>query len=149
VVLGSERFRCTEPLFNRYQSGENMVLQDMIKESIEACPTQYQEQLWSNIVLSGGNTLFRGFAQRLQKELEQLHPPCLPVVHARDDRRELPWLGATRFAHSDVAKQQLAACTIHAEHMDRHLHRSRELLVEDPDQQTAEVEHRIQQLFGG
>jgi actin-related protein len=31
-----------------------------------------RDELWANVVLSGGNTLFPGLAERLQKELQPL-----------------------------------------------------------------------------
>ncbi len=41
LMLGSERFRCVEPLFNRFMSAGARTLQEMVRESIEACPPEY------------------------------------------------------------------------------------------------------------
>ena len=75
IVLNAERFRCIEPLFNRRMIPGEKALQDIIFESISACDKDVQPELWSNIVLSGGNTLFQGFEERLRKELQDLTPP--------------------------------------------------------------------------
>ena len=49
--------------------------------------------MYSNIVLSGGNTLFAGFAERLTKELTQV-APAVNVV-ASPERKFSAWIGAS------------------------------------------------------
>jgi len=55
--------------------------------SIEACDSNMHQDLCNNIVLSGGNTLFEGFQQRLRKEVKDLATPGFKVdIHAGENR---------------------------------------------------------------
>jgi hypothetical protein len=44
----------------------------LIYDAIMCCDAEMHDELWANVVLSGGNTLFPGLAERLQKELQPL-----------------------------------------------------------------------------
>ena len=43
-----------------------------IVQSVEACPEAYRGNLYQNIILTGGNTKFPNFAQRLALDLRPL-----------------------------------------------------------------------------
>ena len=71
------------------------------------------EKLFSNIVLSGGNTLFPGFAERLQNEIATLAPSNMTVnVIAPPERQYLAWIGGSLsaylpgFQNQWISKQQ-------------------------------------------
>lgn len=66
-------------------------------DSLERCDVELQEELYSNIVLCGGSSLFRGFLPRLEKELVNLLPN---TIHRKDlnfvqntHRRYSSWIG--------------------------------------------------------
>ena len=46
-------------------------LDEVIDVAIQACPIDYRKNLYKNIVLSGGSTLFDGFSQRLEKNVQK------------------------------------------------------------------------------
>ena len=49
---------------------------DLCYDSVMKCDPDLRSDLYSNIVLSGGNTMFPGIADRLQKEMTALlHQP--------------------------------------------------------------------------
>ncbi|MHA1595984.1 MAG: actin, cytoplasmic 2 [Candidatus Baldrarchaeia archaeon] len=72
VVLGSERFLAPEVMFDPMRIGKELPpLHEVIIESVLACDTTIRKELLSNVILSGGNTMFPGMKERLQKELTQ------------------------------------------------------------------------------
>lgn len=69
IVLGAPRKQTTEFFLTTS-------LLECIRDTIAKCATENnmeQEYLYSHIVLSGGNTMFHGMAERLQKELQALN----------------------------------------------------------------------------
>ena len=54
--------------------------------------------MYKNIVLSGGNTLFSGFPQRLAKELGLLAPNKEINILSPPDRMYSAWLGGAIFS---------------------------------------------------
>ena len=73
VLVGNERFRCPEVLFQPALCGKRdiMGVHEQVLESITRTDEDVQREMLSNIVLSGGNTLFDGLAGRLWNELDQ------------------------------------------------------------------------------
>ena len=47
----------------------------MVFETIMKCDVDTRRDLFANVVLSGGNTLFPGIAERLEKVITALAPP--------------------------------------------------------------------------
>ena len=74
ILVGNERFRCPEVLFQPSICGKRDVMgfHEQVYESIMRCDEDVQEEMLPNIVLSGGNTLFDGLAGRLHYDLEHL-----------------------------------------------------------------------------
>ena len=73
LKVGSERFRCPEALFRPSLVGrDDPGIQEIVHSSIRKCDSDLRDELCSNIVLAGGNTMYPGFAVRLKKELEGL-----------------------------------------------------------------------------
>lgn len=66
IYLTNERFKVPELMFNPSILGkEDDSVQVLITKSIGECSEEIRNELYSNIVISGGNTLFEGFAERL------------------------------------------------------------------------------------
>lgn len=82
ITIGNELFRCPEILFqpNIYFSDISPAgIYEIIYNSILKCDVDMQEDMFANIVLSGGNTMFPGMAGRLQKEITALSPRQLQL----------------------------------------------------------------------
>lgn len=63
ITIGNERFRCPEVLFNPSMVGmEANGIHDTTFNSIMKCDVDIRKDLYSNIVLSGGTTMFPGAA---------------------------------------------------------------------------------------
>lgn len=101
VLLRSERFSCAEVLFDGPDS-----LPDLIIAAIESCPEEYREELWGNVVLSGGNTKLRGFAGRLHSELQARGASSSLQFISNADARKLPWLGGSQYSSLEQTKER-------------------------------------------
>lgn len=78
--LANERFAVPEMLFHPSDIGiQEMGIPEAIVDSIQAMPEEMQPHFYQNIVLTGGNTLFPGFKERMEAELRSLAPAHLPV----------------------------------------------------------------------
>ncbi|CAE7805624.1 unnamed protein product [Symbiodinium sp. CCMP2456] len=97
VALGSERFRVPEVMFDPMIAGRELPgLHQSIYRCIQDCDIDLRKDLLKNIVLSGGNTMFPGIAERLESELKALAPQKINVkVVANPQRRYLVWMGAS------------------------------------------------------
>ncbi|EFC47145.1 hypothetical protein NAEGRDRAFT_60433 [Naegleria gruberi] len=99
----SERFQCTEIMFQPSLIGmECNGIHEIIYRSIGYCEIDIRKELYNNIGLGGGNTLFKGFSERLNKELTNLAPSSINInVHALPDRRYSSWIGGSILASSE------------------------------------------------
>jgi actin beta/gamma 1 len=76
ITVGNERFRCPEALFQPSFLGmEAAGIHETTYNSIMNCGIDIRKDLYSNIVLSGGSTMYPGFADRMTKEISALAPP--------------------------------------------------------------------------
>jgi actin-related protein len=102
VVLGSERFRCTEPLFQPSLLGmDTLGIHHLAFKSIMNCDVDVRKDLFSNIVLSGGTTMFNGFQKRLTKELQGLTSSMSNMklnIAAPNERKYSVWAGGSIMA---------------------------------------------------
>jgi len=107
ISVGNERFRVPEGLFAPNMLGmDDMGLQDMAFSAIMKCDVDIRKDLYSNIVLAGGSSLFPGLPERLQKELNGLAPStmCVKVV-APPERKYAAWIGGSILASLSTFQQ--------------------------------------------
>jgi len=97
MTVGSERFRCAEVLFQPSFIGkESSGIHDMIFQSIMKSDCDVRRDLYSNVVLSGGTTMFPGIGERLTKELTTLAPSTMRIkVIAPPERKCSVWIGGS------------------------------------------------------
>ena len=100
ITLGNERFRCTEPIFQPAHVGMSAQgLQDLIFNSIMKCDINLRRYLYSNIILSGGNSLFPGLGERIKKELTGLASTGVRINVVSPPERECStWRGGSILA---------------------------------------------------
>lgn len=100
ITIGAERFRCSEVLFKPSLIGlEQDGLDKIIYNSIMKCDVDIHKDLYGNIVLSGGSTMFEGIDVRTQKEITNLAPPSMKIkVVAPPERRYSTWIGGSILA---------------------------------------------------
>ncbi|KAL9644793.1 hypothetical protein ABK040_012447 [Willaertia magna] len=107
VTVGNERFRCPEVLFQPNLIGmEAPGLHEIVLESIERCDIDIREELYRNIVLSGGSTLFDGIADRMTRELSNMAPISTKIkVIAPPERKYSVWIGGSILASLSTFEQ--------------------------------------------
>ena len=97
ITIAEERHQAVEPLFAPSLVGsEASPLPKLIFDTIMShCPIDVRRELFGNIFLCGGGSVFPGLADRLQKELLALVPPSI-AVKVNIARKPLysAWLGA-------------------------------------------------------
>ena len=72
VHIGAQRFRCAEPIFDpRLIQVQSDGIVKTLYDTIHKCGDLKQE-MFQNIVLSGGNAQFPGLDKRIKKDLEKL-----------------------------------------------------------------------------
>merc|ERR1719251_149515 len=97
ITIGNERFRCPEALFQPAFLGmENAGVHETTYNSIMKCDVDIRKDLYANIVLSGGTTMYAGIADRLSKELTALAPASMKVkIIAPPERKYSVWIGGS------------------------------------------------------
>jgi len=98
ITIGNARFRCPEYLFKPLEMNgrEFDSIQDLTYKSIQECDVDVRRDLYQNIILSGGTTMFEGIGERLLKEIEARAPKSITVkVIASPDRRFAVWRGGS------------------------------------------------------
>ena len=97
ITIGNERFRCPEALFQPSLVGmDSAGIHKMTYNSITKCDKEIWKGLYANVVLSGGNTMFPGISERMQKELTDLAPPITKIkVVASPERKHAAWIGGS------------------------------------------------------
>mmetsp|Transcript_21891 Transcript_21891/g.54101 ORF Transcript_21891/g.54101 Transcript_21891/m.54101 type:complete len:380 (+) Transcript_21891:71-1210(+) len=100
VVIGNERFRCPEALFQPNLIGLEMDgLSDSVYQTIMKSGLDLRRDLYANVVLSGGTTMFPGMATRLTKDISELAPGNVKVkVSAPPERKYSVWIGGSILA---------------------------------------------------
>jgi len=98
IQVGNQRFRCPEALFKPHHIGlEAPGFHEMVYQSINKCDIDVRRDLYSNIVLSGGTTTFKGLPERLNKEVTNLvsSSSVKPKVVAPPERKFSVWIGGS------------------------------------------------------
>merc|ERR1712139_489881 len=97
ITVGSERFRCPEVLFQPSLIGkEASGIHDTTFKSIMQCDVDLRRDLYNNVVLSGGTTMFPGIGERMTKELRALAPSTMKIrVVAPPERKYSVWIGGS------------------------------------------------------
>jgi len=100
VTIGNERFRCPEVLFQPSFIGREAAgIHQCAFNSIMKCEVDVRKDLYSNIVMSGGTTMFPGIADRMHKELVSLAPHTMKIkIVAPPERKYSVWIGGSILA---------------------------------------------------
>jgi len=97
ITIGSSRFRTPEALFDPSMVGlESNGIHKLVFESIMKCDVDIRKDLYANIVLSGGSTMYPGIQERMEKEIRTLAPPTMKIkVVAPPERKYSVWIGGS------------------------------------------------------
>lgn len=107
IAIGADRFRCAEVLFRPSLIGmEAPGIHETAFNSILRCDVDIRKDLYGNIVMSGGSTLFPGIADRMTKEVTALAPPSMKIkVIAPPERKYSVWIGGSILASLSTFQQ--------------------------------------------
>nr|CAB3478939.1 unnamed protein product [Digitaria exilis] len=107
ITIGAERFRCPEVLFQPSFIGmEASGIHEATYNSIMKCDVDIRKDLYGNVVLSGGSTMFPGIADRMSKEIAALAPSSMKVkVVAPPERKYSVWIGGSILASLSTFQQ--------------------------------------------
>ncbi|KAL3943807.1 MAG: hypothetical protein SGBAC_002136 [Bacillariaceae sp.] len=101
ITIGNERFYFPEHLFQPDDliGLEEEGVADITYQAIMKCDEHVQYDMFSNIVLSGGSTMFPGFRERMLRELTALAGSIEVTINdTATDRANAPWVGGSILA---------------------------------------------------
>ncbi|XP_072016150.1 actin, cytoplasmic-like [Amphiura filiformis] len=107
IIVGNERFRCPEALFQPSFLGmENAGVHESVFSSIQKCDIDIRKDLLANVVISGGSSMFPGIADRMNKEMTGLAPATMKVkIIAPPERKYSVWIGGSILASLSTFQQ--------------------------------------------
>jgi actin-related protein len=107
ITVGNERFRCPEVLFKPNLIGREFSgVHQTTYDSIMKCDVDIRKDLYGNIVLSGGTTMFDGIAERMEKEIKALAPQSMKIkIVAPPERKYSVWIGGSILASLSTFQQ--------------------------------------------
>ncbi|OAF69708.1 hypothetical protein A3Q56_02563 [Intoshia linei] len=78
----------------------------LLNYSINRCDMDIREELYSNIILSGGSTMFKGFGNRLLKEMKVVAPKDTKIkITAPFNRMYTNWIGGSILGSLEAFKK--------------------------------------------
>jgi len=125
ITVGNERFRCPEVLFQPTFIGkESSGLHDTTFQTIMKCDVDIRKDLYANVVLSGGTTMFSGIGERMTKELTALAPSTMKIkVVAPPERKYSVWIGGSILSSLSTFQQMWISKTEYDESGPTIVHR--------------------------
>ncbi|PWA36302.1 actin [Artemisia annua] len=113
ITIGAERFRCPEVLFQPSMIGmEAAGIHETTYNSIMKCDVDIRKDLYGNIVLSGGTTMFPGIADRMSKEITALAPSSMKIkVVAPPERKYSVCIRGCGLQRQNMMNLDLQLCT--------------------------------------
>merc|ERR1712210_190607 len=80
LKVANQRFRCPEVLFDPSLIGKEAAgVHETTYNTIMQCDVDIRKDLYGNIVMSGGSTMYPGIQDRLTKEMVALAPPTMKI----------------------------------------------------------------------
>jgi len=101
LTLNKERFIPPEVLFKPSISClESVGIHEIAFNSIQSCDVKIRKELYGNILLSGGNTLFDGFQSRLFTQLRNFAPETKLGLNTPENPQYSSWKGGSELVKS-------------------------------------------------
>ncbi|XP_044274847.1 actin-like protein 7A [Varanus komodoensis] len=106
IIIGKERFMCSEMLFKpSLINSQQLGLPLLTMTSLNKCDVTLKKKLMGNILLCGGCTTIKGFADRFQRELIRMCPNDNPISSASSERKTSVWIGGSILASLKTFQQ--------------------------------------------
>jgi len=125
IEVSKERIKCPEALFQpSFLGKEGDGVAKMTSNTIQSCDIDIRKDLYSNIILSGGTTLFPQLEQRMHKELDAITPSSLAVrVVSPPERKYSVWIGGSILASLSTFQSMWITQAEYEEHGASIVHR--------------------------
>jgi centractin len=125
LMIGNAKFRAPELLFRPDLIGEEFFgLHDVLSCAIQKSDMDLRRTLYSNIVLSGGSTLYKGFGDRLLTEIKKLAPKEIKIrISAPQERLYSTWIGGSILASLDTFRKMWVSKKEYEDEGARAIHR--------------------------
>ncbi|CDS36853.1 actin [Echinococcus multilocularis] len=103
IAMGGERFQCPEVLFKPSlleKEARCLAVQEAVYHSVQRCDRDTRREMYANIVLAGGSSMFRNLKTRLTREISMIAQSSFKVnVSAPPEGGKYSsWLGGSIFA---------------------------------------------------
>ena len=98
IKIGEERFQATEVLFDPKQYGYDCIdFQELFRQTVKSIDIDLRECMLANILFNGGTTLFRGFKNRVTKEIEEAGKDYeyKKKIHIYPEAQYMAWIGGS------------------------------------------------------
>jgi len=120
IKLGAERFRAPEILFNPELIGQEYAgVHQLVVDSINRADLDLRKSLFSNVVLSGGSTLTKGYGDRLLNEVKKLALKEIKIkIYAPPERKYSTWIGGSILASLSTFKKMWVSAEEYQEDPD-------------------------------
>lgn len=120
IRLGPERHRAPELLFNPELIGQEVQgVHQIVVDSINRADLDLRRSLFSNVVLSGGGTLVKGFGDRLLHEVKKLALRETKIrISAPPERKYSTWIGGSILAGLSTFKKMWVSAEEYQEDPD-------------------------------
>ena len=107
IRIGDEKSLAPEILFNPAIIGsEFLSFQEMIVTSINKVDIDLRKNLYNNVLISGGNTLFKGIQEKFHTEIKKLSPKNMKVkLHSPANRLLCCWTGGNVISTLEIFKK--------------------------------------------
>ena len=109
--INQEKYKCPELLFQPQLEGSNRSHNGLHEEtfkSIKKCDEDIEKDLFQNVILCGGSSLFLKTQKKFEKELQSLAPTGKTVkVTAPPERRYSSWLGGAILSSMSNFKSEM------------------------------------------
>jgi len=114
IYINNQRIKCPEALFKpsmikKLPEGIYSIAQACY-DSIQKCDIDIRKDLYNNIVLSGGTSMFNGLPEKFTKEIKGLVPESMKEevkVIAPPERRFASWIGGSVLSISSLLENML------------------------------------------
>jgi len=110
ITVNSARFCAPEALFQPgliKEGDEVHGMHTMGHGTIQECDVDIRKDLYQNVILSGGTTLYEGLPDRLEKEIDALCPQQNMVkIIASKDRYYSVWTGGSTLSSLATVESQ-------------------------------------------
>ncbi|KAH3893235.1 hypothetical protein DPMN_017379 [Dreissena polymorpha] len=76
---------------------ESCGIHELLYNSVRKCDIYIRKDLWTNVVMSGGSTMFSGIADRMKMELDNLVPSGIKVKVIAPPERNSMWISKQEY----------------------------------------------------